>query len=101
MIEGHLDTLEFCKALNITKADFNNRMANLKDRSKNPGYSRFTQQLFLSQLSDKDFSAFQEKLYRFPGFYIQKRSVRQYQRAIAAHVLGDVAEVSQGDIEGR
>ena len=28
-----------------------------------------------------------------------KRSVRQYQRAIAAHVLGDVAEVSQGDIE--
>ena len=98
-MRGHLDTLEFCKALNITKADFNNRMANLKDRSKNPGYSRFTQQLFLSQLSDKDFSAFQEKLYRFPGFYIQKRSVRQYQRAIAAHVLGDVAEVSQGDIE--
>ena len=98
-MKGHLDTLEFCKALNITKADFINRMANIKDRSKNPGYSRFTQQLFLSQLSDKDFSAFQEKLYRFPGFYIQKRSVRQYQRAIAAHVLGDVAEVSQGDIE--
>lgn len=96
---GHLDTLEFCKALNITKADFINRMAGIKDRNKNPGYSRFTQQLFLSQLSDKDFSAFQEKLYRFPGFYIQKRSVRQYQRAIAAHVLGDVAEVSQSDVE--
>ncbi len=50
-------------------------------------------------MSDKDFSAFQEKLYRFPGFYVQKRSVRQYQRPIAAHVLGDVAEVSQSDIE--
>ncbi|MBW4714104.1 penicillin-binding protein 2 [Prevotella denticola] len=96
---GHLDTLEFCRALNITKADFINRMLSLKDRNKNPGYSRFTQQLFLSQLSDKEFSAFQEKLYRFPGFYIQKRSVRQYQRPIAAHVLGDVAEVSQSDIE--
>ena len=67
-MKGHLDTLEFCKALNITKADFINRMANIKDRSKNPGYSRFTQQLFLSQLSDKDFSAFQEKLYRFQAF---------------------------------
>ena len=98
-MKGHLDTLEFCKALNITKADFINRMNNIKDRSKNPGYSRFTQQLFFSQLSDKDFSAFQEKLYRFPGFYVQKRSVRQYQRPIAAHVLGDVAEVSQSDIE--
>ena len=45
---GHLDTLEFCRALNITKADFINRMLSLKDRNKNPGYSRFTQQLFLT-----------------------------------------------------
>ena len=97
--KGHLDTLEFCRALNITKEFFVQRMNDIKDRTKNPGYSRFTQQLFMSQLSDKEFSSFQEKLYRFPGFYIQKRSVRQYQRAIAAHVLGDVAEVSQGDIE--
>ena len=96
---GHLDTLDFCNALGITKADFLKRLHDIKDRNKNPGYSRFTQQLFMSQLSDKDFSAFQEKLYRFPGFYIQKRSVRQYQRPIAAHVLGDVAEVSQSDIE--
>lgn len=96
---GHLDTLDFCNALGITKADFLKRLHDIKDRNKNPGYSRFTQQLFMSQLSDKEFSAFQEKLYRFPGFYIQKRSVRQYQRPIAAHVLGDVAEVSQSDIE--
>ena len=96
---GHLDTLDFCNALGITKADFLKRLHDIKDRNKNPGYSRFTQQLFMSQQSDKEFSAFQEKLYRFPGFYIQKRSVRQYQRPIAAHVLGDVAEVSQSDIE--
>ena len=96
---GHLDTLDFCNALGITKVDFLKRLHDIKDRNKNPGYSRFTQQLFMSQLSDREFSAFQEKLYRFPGFYIQKRSVRQYQRPIAAHVLGDVAEVSQSDIE--
>ncbi len=97
--KGRLDTLEFCKALNITKEFFIQRMADIKDRTKNPGYSRFTQQLFISQLSDKEFSSFQEKLYRFPGFYIQKRSIRQYHRTIAGHVLGDVAEVSQSDVE--
>ena len=74
-------------------------MAEIKDRNKNPGYSRFTQQLFMSQLSDKEFSVFQEKMYRFPGFYVQKRSIRQYQYPYAAHVLGDVAEVSPSDIE--
>lgn len=97
--KDRLDTLEFCKALGITKEFFIQRMDEVKDRSKNPGYSKFTQQLFMSQLSDKEFSIFQEKMYRFPGFYIQKRSIRQYQYPYAAHVLGDVAEASKSDIE--
>ena len=97
--KGRLDTLEFCQALNISKEEFDTRMATIKDRSRNHGYSPFTEQLFLSQLSDKDFSVFQEKMYRFPGFYVQRRSIRQYQYPYAAHVLGDVAEVSPADIE--
>ena len=97
--KDHLDTLEFCQTLGITKEEFDRRMALIKDRSVNPGYSRFTQQMFISQLSDKDFSVFQEKIYRFPGFYIQRRSIRQYKYPYAAHVLGDIAEVSKGDIE--
>jgi len=97
--KDHLDTMELCNALNISREEFDTRMATIKDHSKNPGYSRFTQQLFMSQLSDKDFSVFQEKIYRFPGFYVQKRSIRQYQYPLAAHVLGDVAEVSPADIE--
>ena len=97
--QDRLDTLEFCQALNITREEFDHRMATIKDRSRNPGYSRFTQQIFMSQLSDKEFSVFQEKMYRFPGFYVQRRSIRQYQYPYAAHVLGDVAEVSPDDIE--
>ena len=97
--KDHLDTLEFCQALNISREEFDRRMENIKDRGKNPGYSRFTQQIFISQLSDKDFSVFQEKMFRFPGFYVQRRTIRQYQYPLAAHVLGDIAEVSQGDIE--
>jgi penicillin-binding protein 2 len=97
--KGHLDTLDLCEALNITREDFDHRMETIKDRSKNPGYSRFTQQLFMSQLSEADFSVFQEKMFRFPGFYIQHRTIRQYSYPFAAHVLGDVAEVSPADIE--
>ena len=98
-MKDHTDTLELCKALGITRAFFDKRMADIKDRSKNPGYSRFTQQLFMSQVDPKLFSMFQERMFRFPGFYIQRRSIRQYKYNCGAHVLGDVAEVSQTDIE--
>lgn len=96
---GRLDTTEFCQSLGITRDYFIKRMSEIKDRSKNPGYSRFTQQLFMSQLSEHEFSVFQEKIYRFPGFYVQRRSIRQYTTPYAAHILGDVAEVSPSDIE--
>lgn len=97
--KDHIDTLELCEALGLTREYFDKRMEDIKDRNKNPGYSRYTQQTFLTQLDEKDFSVFREKIFRFPGFYIQRRSLRQYQYPYAAHVLGDVAEVSQGDIE--
>ena len=97
--KNRLDTTEFCNSLGISKEYFIKRMDDIKDRSKNPGYSRFTQQLFMAQLSEEEFSVFREKMFRFPGFYIQRRSIRQYQYPYAAHVLGDVAEVSASDIE--
>ncbi len=98
-IRSRIDTLELCKALNITKEYFVKRMHDIQDRSKNPGYSSFTQQLFMTQLSDQEFSVFQEKAYKFPGFYIQRRSIRQYEYPNAALLLGDVAEVSPDDIK--
>ena len=96
---GRLDTTEFCRTVGITREEFDSRMAAIKDRSKNPGYSSYTQQLFMGQIPDWEFSRFQEKIFRFPGFYVQKRSVRQYEYPYAAHVIGDVAEVSQADID--
>lgn len=97
--KDHIDTLELCKALGISKELFIKRMDDIKDRTKNPGYSRFTEQLFMTQLSDKEFSVFREKMFRFPGFYVQKRSIRQYTYPYAAHVLGDIGEVSPANIE--
>lgn len=93
-----LDTLDFCETLGMSKDEFVVRMDNIKDRTKNPGYTPYMQQIFLSQLPSKDFSVFQEKLFRFKGFYIRERSVRRYTYPYAAHLLGDVAEVSQQDV---
>ena len=98
-LQGRLDTLDFCQSIGITREAFEKRMEAIKDRSKNVGYSSYTQQLFMSQLSDKEYSVFQEKMFRFPGVYVQKRTIRQYEYTYAAHVLGDIAEVSPADIE--
>lgn len=95
----NLDTLEFCQTLGIDRAYFDNRMQRIKNRTLNPGYSRYTQQLFMDQLSAEESARLQERLYNFPGFYLQKRSIRQYATNHAAHILGDLAEVSKGDME--
>ena len=94
-----VDTLDLCHSLGITRDWYERRMLEIKDKRRNPGYSPNTQQLFMSQLSVKEFSQFQEKLFRFPGFYSQKRSIRQYTGPYAAHILGDVGEVNPADIE--
>ena len=64
------DTVDFCKTLQITREEFDKRM---KDVKKNPSYSKFSQQNFITHLSSQDYGRLQEKMYRFPGFYIQKR----------------------------
>ncbi|MBQ5663623.1 MAG: penicillin-binding protein 2 [Bacteroidaceae bacterium] len=93
-IKGRLDTLELCEALNITREDFEKRMEDVRNPRSNPGYSPYTQQLFMSRLSAEEFARFQEKLFRFPGFYVQKRSIRQYSCDAAGVILGDIGEVS-------
>lgn len=97
-VEG-LDTLDFCQTLGITKGFFIKRMEDIKNRKLNPGYSRYIEQLFMGQLPAEEFAVFQEKLFKFPGFYIQRRTTRQYTYKVGAHVLGDVAEVSRRDLE--
>ena len=94
-----LDTLDFCKTLKMTRKQFDDKMAAIKDRSKNPGYSSYTQQLFMNQISAVEYSVLREKLFRYRGFNVRKRNIRQYAYPNLAHVLGDVAEVSPYDIE--
>ena len=93
-----LDTLAFCQSLGITREFFDKRMADVKNRRLNPGYSSYTDQLFLSQLTAEDFAMFQEQLYKFEGFSIQRRAIRQYNYPVAGHLFGDLGEVSKKNI---
>lgn len=94
-----LDTLDLCRTLNITLEQFDKRMKDVKNRWMNPGYSKYTHQVFMTQLSAEECGVFQEKLFKFPGFYIQRRTIRQYTYNSSGHVLGDIGEVSKRDIE--
>lgn len=94
-----VDTLAFCKALNIDKAFFIRRVAEIKDRKKNNGYSSYTPQLFMAQLGIEDIATLQQSMYKYPGFYIQSRTLREYAYPNAAHVLGSIGEVSRRKME--
>lgn len=95
---GDLDTLDLCNTLHMTKEQFVERMEQIRDRKKNPGYSSYSQQLFLPQIPAAEYLVLQEKMFRFKGFYVRERNSRQYRYPYAAHVLGYVAEVSGNDI---
>lgn len=49
----------------------------------------------MNQLSAQEYGVLQEKLYKFPGFYIQNRTIRQYEYPNAALVLGNIGEVNR------
>lgn len=90
-----IDTLDFCQTVGITKDFYIKRMNEIKSKIS---YSRYTPQLFMSQIPAEEFSVFREKLFRFKGFSVEKRSVRHYTTGLGAHLLGDVGEVNDKDI---
>lgn len=94
-----LDTLAFCRSLNITPEFFESRMADIRNLRKNPGYSSYTEQVFLNQLSVNEVADFRENLYRFNGFGITQRQQRKYNYDAAAHLLGDLGEVSRSEVD--
>jgi penicillin-binding protein 2 len=87
------DTLEFCRLLEITKARFDKQFKKARNQSI------YRASVFEKQLSARVFAAFQEKLYQFPGFYAQNRTVRYYPDSLAAQFLGYIGEVNDKIIE--
>jgi penicillin-binding protein 2 len=88
------DTIGLCKILNITKDDFDKRLikfsGSLKEASKD-----YRTYIFEGQMLPKLNAQIQERLYKFNGFFVTARTVRQYNYPVAAHLFGYVGEVSK------
>jgi penicillin-binding protein 2 len=89
---GVMDTALFCNELGITIASFKERIKAARN------YSRRAPSIFLKQISAETYAKFQEKIFIFPGFYVQPRTLRKYSRPVAAHLLGYVSEVDEDQI---
>lgn len=86
------DTIEFCNILSITKDQLNQTLTKAKI------YSPRLPSLVIPQLTKTEYAFLQEKMHKYDGFYIQKRSLRDYKVTNAANVLGYITEVNNADI---
>ena len=87
------DTLGFCQIVGIEKEEL------ITEIKKAKLYSRYKPTPVVKQLSSQRYAVLQEHLFKYPGFYIQARTIRQYPENIASHVIGYVSEVDQRKIE--
>ncbi|MDA1148790.1 MAG: penicillin-binding transpeptidase domain-containing protein [Bacteroidetes bacterium] len=87
-----LDTLEFISLLDLSKEEFLKRMERARI------YSTRLPSVLVANLSKENYAALQEKLRRFDGFFIRKKSLREYYTNSSAHVLGYISEVNTEDV---
>ena len=82
-----MDTLTFCRIIDIEKDYFDNQL------KKATRYSRNRSSIFIKEISKQTAAKIQEQLYQFSGFYLQERTMREYPEKSAAHLLGYVSQV--------
>jgi len=87
-----IDTAGFCGLLGISTELFRRQMKAAVN------YSWRAPSIFLKQVSIETYARFQEKMFLYPGFYVQPRTLRKYSKPVAAHILGYVSEVDDGVI---
>ena len=93
MVPKEFDVDYFCRSLGITRDEYDERMRKAKK------YSAYAPSIFMKQISKEEYAKFENKMFRFKGFYISQRTLRIYDRPIAAQVLGYVGEVDQRDLD--
>src|SRR5258708_4116441 len=83
----NIDTAEFCRLVGITTDEY--EYLYYKARS----YSPVKPSIFIKQLSVETYATLQEILYKFPGFFVQPRTLRKYPDPMASHLFGYIGEV--------
>ncbi len=88
-----LDTLTFCKLIEIELEEFREKLGKAKS------YSSYKPSPFVKEISSVSYATIQEQLFKYPGFFVQTRMLRKYPRNSAAHILGYIGEVNQSTLD--
>ena len=88
-----MDTLALCNFLEIEISEFRKSFEEIKN------YSKYKASIFHKQINYKQASKLQEKLFQFPGFFLQTINTRKYLTESSAHVLGYLGEVNKEKIK--
>lgn len=83
------DTTELITILNIDKDVLT------KSLKKCYRYSPYKASILISQITANKYAILQEKLYKYPGFFMQTRTLRKYNVNHSADVFGYIGEASQ------
>ena len=87
------DTLAFCDLTGISKKQL------LRNLTKARRYSKRLPSVVVNQISKATYAILQEQMWKFDGFFIQKKSLREYRVNHSANVLGYVSEVNNNDLK--
>jgi penicillin-binding protein 2 len=93
------DTVEFCSALGISRDELDRLFDDMRRNLRNRRISSFRPSIFFKQLPADQYGIFQEKLYKFRGFYAQRRTVRKYEYPNAGLLFGYLGEVNQAALD--
>ena len=87
------DTTELCRIVQLDRQYLRDAIKKAKQ------FSRYKPSIVAGQISPDVYAPLQEKLYKYPGFFVQSRTLREYPSKSAAQALGFVGEVNQRIIE--
>ncbi|MBP8850953.1 MAG: penicillin-binding protein 2 [Breznakibacter sp.] len=93
------DSVDFCNSLGISMNGLRGLFVDLKKGIRSKKISQYKASVFLGQVTARQYGVFQEKEYKFKGFFAQRRTLRSYQYPIAAHLLGYIGEVYENMIK--
>jgi len=90
---SEFDTLELSEILGINK---NNLINKINDAYN---YSTKIPSIIKSQITREENALIQEKIWKYNGFYLAKKSTREYIYPVASNVIGYIGEVSPIELE--
>src|SRR5690606_31919545 len=90
LLNKQIDTAAFCELIGISKEEFITKI----QKAKSFSYQKSS--VFEKEIPATAYAKIQEKMYNYPGFFVQTRTLRNYPQKSAAHILGYIGEVDQG-----